>query len=155
VVTNLSRRPRDEIDRIMTDNRLGVYVGIDPTAPSLHIGHMLPLMSLFWMYVHGYQAVTLVGGATARIGDPTNRLITREKVHENRRATMIDNMRYQLRKIWVNVEAYGLRHGYRWESTWRRGLVNNEIWMKNLPIMEVLQLLGTGVRMGSMLAKDT
>ena len=44
----------------MTKKRIGAYVGIDPTAPSLHIGHLLPLMSLFWMYVHGFHAVTLV-----------------------------------------------------------------------------------------------
>lgn len=35
-------------------------MGIDPTAPSLHVGHLVPLMALFWMYVHGFYAVTLV-----------------------------------------------------------------------------------------------
>ena len=44
----------------MTQKRIGAYVGIDPTAQSLHLGHLLPLMALLWMYVHGFQAVTLV-----------------------------------------------------------------------------------------------
>lgn len=44
----------------MDQKRIGAYVGIDPTAPSLHVGHLVPLMALFWMYVHGFQSVTLV-----------------------------------------------------------------------------------------------
>ena len=44
----------------MTEERIGAYVGIDPTASSLHLGHLLPLMALLWMYVHGFEAVTLV-----------------------------------------------------------------------------------------------
>lgn len=44
----------------MTNKRVGLYAGIDPTAPSLHIGHMLPFMVLGWAYVHGMKAVWLV-----------------------------------------------------------------------------------------------
>jgi tyrosyl-tRNA synthetase len=107
------------------------------------------------MYVHGYQAVTLVGGATAKIGDPTDRLTTREEVHRNVRTENTVRMHYQLKKLWVNVEAYGLKYGYRWEWAWTRGLLNNATWMNTLPVMELLQILGPGVRMGSMMAKET
>lgn len=147
--------PRDEVDKMMIDERVGAYVGIDPTAASLHIGHMLPLMSLFWMFVHGYHTVTLLGGATAKIGDPTDRLTTREYVHRHTRTENMVRMHYQLKKLWVNVEAYGLKYGYKWEWAWKRGLVNNNTWMNKLGIMEVLQVLGPGVRMGPMLAKET
>jgi tyrosyl-tRNA synthetase len=140
---------------MMTSRRLGAYVGIDPTAASLHIGHLLPLMSLFWMYVHGYHTVTLVGGATSKIGDPTGRLTSREDIHRHTRAQYVINIHYQLKKLWINVEAYALKYGYRWEWAWKRGLVNNNAWMNKLPIMEVLQILGPGVRLGDMLAKDT
>ena len=51
----------------MTNKRVGAYVGIDPTAPSLHVGHLLPLMSLFWMYVSGFHAVTLVGALSSLV----------------------------------------------------------------------------------------
>lgn len=53
-------RNRDDLDRLITNKRIGAYVGIDPTAPSLHVGHLIPLMALFWMYVHGMKAVSLV-----------------------------------------------------------------------------------------------
>lgn len=52
---------RDALNRMWTERRVGVYVGVDPTAPSLHIGHMLPFMVLAWAYVHGIRAVFLVG----------------------------------------------------------------------------------------------
>lgn len=51
---------RRDFDNLMTDKRVGVYAGIDPTAASLHVGHMIPLMALFWMYIHGIHAYTLV-----------------------------------------------------------------------------------------------
>lgn len=140
---------------MMTDRRVGAYVGIDPTAQSLHVGHLLPLMSLFWMYVHGYHAITLVGGATAKIGDPTGRLTSRDHVHRSIRAQYMVSIHYQLKKLWLNVEAYGVKYGYKWEWAWKRGLLNNNTWMNKLPILEVLQILGPGVRMGSMLAKET
>jgi tyrosyl-tRNA synthetase len=140
---------------MMIDERVGAYVGIDPTAASLHVGHMLPLMSLFWMYVHGYHTVTLLGGATAKIGDPTDRLTTREEVHRATRTENMVKMHYQLKKLWVNVEAYGLKYGYKWEWAWKRGLVNNNIWMNKLGIMEILQVLGPGVRIGPMLGRET
>jgi tyrosyl-tRNA synthetase len=53
-------RPRESLDFLLTKKRIGVYVGVDPTAPSLHVGHLLPLMALYWMHLHGYRAVTLV-----------------------------------------------------------------------------------------------
>ena len=55
---------RDTLDALLTEKRIGAYVGIDPTASSMHVGHLLPLMVLYWLYIHGYHAVSLVGGQT-------------------------------------------------------------------------------------------
>jgi tyrosyl-tRNA synthetase len=141
----------------MTETRLGAYVGIDPTASSLHIGHLLPFMALAWMYVHGYHAVTLLGGATSKIGDPTDRLTTREKVHSSVRTANLVGMHYQLKKLWANIEAYGRRHGFFEGTPWalHRELENNNQWWNKLPLIEVLQVLGPGMRLGPMLARDT
>ncbi|KAI9743584.1 MAG: tyrosyl-tRNA synthetase [Claussenomyces sp. TS43310] len=146
---------RDTLDELMTSKRVGAYVGIDPTASSLHAGHLLPLMCLFWMYVHGYHTVSLLGGATAKIGDPTDRLVSREKQVASIRTANMVAMHYQLKKLWINVEAYGRNFGYVHDWAWHRELVNNNAWMNKLSIMEVLQVLGSGMRMGTMLAKDT
>ena len=59
-LTQSQRRERNELDQLMTNKRIGAYVGVDPTAPSLHVGHLLPLMALFWLHVHGFHTVSLV-----------------------------------------------------------------------------------------------
>ena len=139
----------------MTEKRLGAYVGIDPTAASLHVGHMLPLMSLFWMYVHGYHTITLIGGATAKIGDPSDRLKTRAASTKSVQVHNLVSMHYQLERLWLNVETYGKKYGYIPNGTWKRALFNNGAWWDKTTLIEVLQTLGPGMRMGSMLARDT
>lgn len=51
---------RQEVDKMLTNERIAVYCGIDPTAPSLHVGHLVPMMALFWMYLCGFEAISLV-----------------------------------------------------------------------------------------------
>jgi tyrosyl-tRNA synthetase len=53
---------RDALDWLLTRKPVGAYVGVDPTAPSMHVGHLLPLMALYWLHLHGYRTVTLVSG---------------------------------------------------------------------------------------------
>ena len=65
-IANAARRKRDDLDEFMTGTRIGAYVGIDPTASSIHIGNLVPLMALFWLYVNGYRAVSLVCDETPR-----------------------------------------------------------------------------------------
>jgi tyrosyl-tRNA synthetase len=51
---------REDLDHLLTERRVGAYVGVDPTAPSLHIGHLVPFMALGWFFIHGYSSVFLV-----------------------------------------------------------------------------------------------
>lgn len=51
---------RDALNRVLVESRVGVYCGVDPTAASLHVGHMVPFMALGWMYIHGYSSTFLV-----------------------------------------------------------------------------------------------
>ncbi|KAL8946475.1 MAG: hypothetical protein Q9222_007136 [Ikaeria aurantiellina] len=147
--------PKNDLNSLMNQKRVGAYVGVDPTAPSLHIGHLVPLMALFWMYVHGFHSVTLVGGATAGVGDPTGRTKDREKMPSHVRKANMVTMHYQLKTLWANVEAYGRGYGYQSEWAWRRAVKNNNAWLNKLPFIEVLQLLGSGIRVGTMLGRDT
>ncbi|KAL8726810.1 MAG: hypothetical protein Q9166_006492 [cf. Caloplaca sp. 2 TL-2023] len=146
---------KESLKSLMDQKRVGAYVGIDPTAPSLHVGHLVPLMALFWMYVHGFQAVTLIGGTTAGIGDPTGRTKDRESMSTNVRKANMVTMHYQLKALWANIETYGRKYGYQWEWSWRRAITNNNMWWNKLPFMEVLRLLGHGLRVGTMLGRDT
>ena len=139
----------------MKQYRIGAYVGIDPTANSLHVGHLLPLMALFWMYMHGFRAHTVVGGATAKIGDPTDRLESREEMNKVTLTTNITKVHYQLKRIWLNVDAQAARYGYKKTWAWQRGIFNNSMWYNNLPFVEVVQRLFKGMRLGPMLSRDT
>lgn len=145
----------DDIRKLLNEKRTGAYVGIDPTAPSLHLGHLLPLMPLFWMYMNGFRAITLIGGATARIGDPTGRLVSRDKMASSDVAMNMVKIHYQLKKLWVNADTQARRYGYKKTWAWRRGILQNGHWWNKLPLVEVLQRLGTGMRIGPMLSRDT
>lgn len=139
----------------MRCSRIQAYVGIDPTAESLHIGHLVPLMPLFWMYLHGYGATTLIGGATAKIGDPTDRLQSRERLDRTTQTKNMTKIHYQLKRIWLNVEEQARRHGYKKTWAWRRAVVNNNTWWNKLPMLEVLRRVGDAMRVGPMLSRDT
>ncbi|ERS96831.1 tyrosine-tRNA ligase [Sporothrix schenckii ATCC 58251] len=146
---------REDIRKLLTEKRIGAYVGIDPTAPSLHVGHLLPLMPLFWMYMNGYRAVTLIGGATAKIGDPTDRLKSRDEMKNAVVAMNMVKIHFQLKKLWTNVEEQARRYGYVKTWAWRRGVLQNGHWWNKLPLLEVLQRLGAGLRIGPMLSRDS
>ncbi|KAH8655185.1 tRNA synthetase class I [Xylariales sp. PMI_506] len=144
-----------QIWELMRRKRIGAYVGVDPTAPSLHVGHLLPLMALFWMYVHGYRAHTIIGGATVKIGDPTDRLQAREKLPRTDVTTNITKMHYQMKRIWANVDTLAKTHGYEKELSWERALLNNSHWHGSTPFIQVVTRLFKGIRMGPLLSRDT
>ncbi|KAL2814297.1 hypothetical protein BJX63DRAFT_201733 [Aspergillus granulosus] len=146
---------RDLLHRIFTQKRAGLYAGVDPTAPSLHVGHMLPFMVLAWAYVWGLPVTWLLGGSTSRVGDPTGRTKGREQVHSSIRKANMASMHMQLKKLGASVEEYGKRHGYKRQWVWRRALVNNNVWWNKQPFFEVLRDLGQYMRLGPMLGRDT
>lgn len=57
--------------------------------------------------------------------------------------------------MWINVEKHARDYGYEWEWAWRRELTNNNAWLNKLTALELLKYLGSGVRLGTMLGKDT
>ncbi|PNY28287.1 Tyrosine-tRNA ligase [Tolypocladium capitatum] len=145
----------ERIKEVMRIKRIGAYVGVDPTADSLHIGHLLPFMPLFWMWFHGYPAVTLLGGATARIGDPTGRLQSREHISNSDISKNITKLHYQLSRLWRNVIT--LRDKYGHENDWaaKRHLLNNNMWLQGLSIYDFTKRLARHTRIGPMLGRDT
>lgn len=145
----------EQIGELMRRKRIGAYVGIDPTAASLHLGHLLPLMPLFWMYIHGFRAISVLGGATAKVGDPTDRLQTRDEVSKADRSMFITKMHYQLKRIWINVDAQAARFGYEKEWSWNRELLNNSQWYNTTSFVEVVQRLFKRMRIGPMLTRET
>ena len=78
----------DELGDKMTQEMITGYVGFDPSADSLHVGNMVPIMGLAWLQRLGHQPIALAGGGTGMIGDPSGKtkersLLTEEKVQDN------------------------------------------------------------------------
>lgn len=112
-------------------------------------------MVLFWLYQHGHHTVSLVGGATAKVGDPSGRLTSRAKTAEAVTESNLQAMHAQVAQLWQNAIQYGIRHGQGGEGVGRKELLNNAQWLDNLNILQFLKLMGNGMRVGTMLGRDT
>jgi len=96
-----------------------------------------------------------LGGATSKIGDPTGRTTARVGMTSTERKANIVSMHYQIKRLWGNVEHMGRKHGYKREIYWHRELANNAIWWNNITFVDILKYLGPGLRLGTMLSRDT
>src|SRR5437868_15290067 len=81
----------DDLDAYLNDARRTMYVGFDPTADSLHLGSLIPVMALAHVQRHGHRPLALVGGGTGLIGDPSGKasertLLTKEQSERNAEA---------------------------------------------------------------------
>ena len=66
--------------KMMKGERLTLYLGIDPTGPTLHLGHVIPLLRLSKFQKLGHRVILLMGDFTAMVGDPTDKMATRKKL---------------------------------------------------------------------------
>ena len=78
----------DALDPLAKSQAITAYIGFDCTAPSLHVGSLLPIMMLHWMQQTGHRPIALMGGGTTRVGDPSGkdesrRILTDEIIDEN------------------------------------------------------------------------
>lgn len=120
------------------------YVGIDPTADSLHIGHLVSIMLLKHLQIAGHKPLALVGGATGMIGDPSfkaaeRKLLTPEEVQHN-----VDCIRQQLSKF---LDFDNPVNGAE--------IVNNYDWMKDYLFLDFIRDVGKHITVNYMMAKDS
>lgn len=129
-----------------------VYCGFDPTADSLHAGHLLPLIGLLHFRNAGHHVIALIGGATARIGDPSGKSKERECLS----ATVVDsNARYMLEslhQIFTNHELYFCSDPQRLGSM---RVLNNASWYRDWNVVEFLAEAGRYFRMGTLLSRHS
>ncbi len=121
------------------------YVGIDPTADSLHIGHLVGVMMLKHFQVAGHRPIVLVGGATGMIGDPSGKSAERNLLDEKTLRHNQDALQKQLAKL-LDFDA---------ETENRAVLVNNYDWMKEYSFLEFIRDIGKHITVNYMMAKDS
>ena len=134
-----------ETEQHLMEGLRAAYVGIDPTADSLHIGHLVGVMMLRHFQKCGHKPYALVGGATGMIGDPSGKSAERNLLTEEVLAHNIKGIRKQLAKF-LNFES---------EAPNRAELVNNYDWMKEFSFLSFIRDIGKHITVNYMMAKDS
>ncbi|KAH3679486.1 hypothetical protein WICMUC_000931 [Wickerhamomyces mucosus] len=147
----------DELESLLLkDVKLGIYSGADPSAKSLHLGNLLPLILLLHFNLRGHNIIGLVGGATGEVGDPSGRTTERDVIKDEIR---LDNVK----RISNQMEGF-LNNGVRYVksisinkiiSNGSRETVNNLSWWENVSLLKFLAQFGKHIRISSMLARDS
>ncbi|MCP2035232.1 tyrosyl-tRNA synthetase [Planomicrobium sp. HSC-17F08] len=129
--------------KLLDEQKISLYCGVDPTADSMHIGHIVPLLTLRRFQKHGHQPILLVGGATGMIGDPSGRneerqLQTTEQIDKN-----VEAIKVQMEQIFDFNSENGAR------------MVNNRDWIGEMSVIEFLRDYGKLISVNYMLAKES
>lgn len=131
-------------EEFLRSNRAKVYVGFDPTALSLGIGNMVPIMLLVHFQRHGHIPVALVGGATGMVGDPSGKSAERNLLSKEQLAKNQERIREQL-STFLDFELE--------ENS--AELYNNYDWFKNMSFLDFLRDVGKHLTINYMTAKDS
>ena len=121
------------------------YVGIDPTADSLHIGHLVGVMLLKHFQMAGHKPIALIGGATGMVGDPSGKSNERNLLSE-------EALRHNQNAIKAQLERF-LDFNSGAENA--AELVNNYDWMKDFSFLEFIRMVGKHITVNYMMAKDS
>lgn len=128
--------------RALLDNQVTCYIGFDPTASSLHVGSLVPIMSLVHMQRHGHRPIALVGGGTGLIGDPSGRTEMRKILTKKEISRNAEGLREQLSQFLDFQDD-------------RAQLLNNAQWLTMLNYIEFLRDIGRHFSVNRMLTAES
>ena len=131
------------LDQRLRQGPITAYVGFDPTAESLHVGNLVPVMGAAWLQRFGHTPIILIGGGTGMVGDPSGKrderpVLPLEQIDRNAAA-----IQQQLSRF------------LDFHSTNAARLRNNADWLRRLPLMEFLRDTGKHLTLGFMLQKES
>ena len=134
----------DALDALAREKAITAYIGFDCTAPSLHVGSLLPIMLLYWLQQTGHRPIALMGGGTTRVGDPSGkdesrRLLTDETINEN-----LKGIRAIFSKFLTFEDAGG-----------SAVMANNADWLNTLNYIDFLRDVGRHFSINRMLSFDS
>ena len=132
---------KEQLDKELTS----AYVGIDPTADSLHIGHLVSVMMLKHFQLAGHKPIALVGGATGMIGDPSGKSQERNLLDENTLRHNQECLKVQLSRF-LDFES---------DAPNAAEMVNNYDWMKDFSFLNFIRDIGKHITVNYMMSKDS
>lgn len=132
----------EELYELLGKESVPFYIGFDPTADSLHIGHYIPIMAMAWMQRYGHKPIALFGGGTGMIGDPSGRsdmrqMMTRETIDHN-----IECFKKQMSRF-ISFEGENAAI-----------VANNADWLLNLNYVDFLRDIGVYFSVNKMLTAE-
>jgi tyrosyl-tRNA synthetase len=131
----------DKINDILENEKVTFYIGFDPTADSLHVGHFIPLMVMSHMQKAGHKPIAIIGGGTTMVGDPTGKtdmrkMLTLDEIDEN-----AERFKLQISKF-INFEDN------------KAIMINNADWLLKLNYVDFLREIGVHFSVNRMLTAD-
>lgn len=132
-----------ELARLLATERVTAYVGFDPTAPSMHVGHLLPALGLARLQRAGHRPIALVGGGTGFIGDPSGKTSERTLLDAEQLAANVAGLRTHLGRL------------LDFESRDGALLVDNAEWLCGLTVIEFLRDIGKHFSVNAMIVRDS
>jgi len=132
-------------DEQLAKEMTAAYVGVDPTADSLHIGHLVSIMMLKHFQVAGHKPLMLVGGATGMIGDPSGKSAERNLLNEEALSANQAGIKSQMAKF-LDFDS---------DAKNAAEMVNNYDWMKNFSFLDFIRDVGKHITVNYMMSKDS
>ena len=132
----------EDLYKTLGEKSVKFYVGFDPTADSLHIGHYIPIMAMAWMQRYGHTPIALFGGGTGMIGDPSGRSDMRQMMTKETIAHNIDCFKKQMSRF-ISFEGENAAIG-----------CNNADWLLNLNYVDFLRDIGAHFSVNKMLTAE-
>ncbi len=132
------------LDDLLSKEVVTAYIGFDPTGPSLHVGHMTQIMLLYWFQQTGHRPITLMGGGTTMVGDPSGKdesrqLLTAEQIEDNKTKIKVGFSTF----LDFNDDSNGAI------------MADNADWLLKLNYIEFLRDYGKHLSVNAMLARDS
>lgn len=134
----------EALDALAQSGRVTAYIGFDCTAPSLHVGSLLPIMMLYWMQQTGHRPIALMGGGTTRVGDPSGKDETRQILTD----AQIEKNLNGIRAIFSKFLKFG-------DGPNDAIMANNADWLNNLNYIDFLRDVGRHFSVNRMLSFDS
>ncbi len=132
------------LDTLFAKETVTAYIGFDPTAPSLHAGSLIQIMMLHWLQATGHRAISLMGGGTGMVGDPSFK-------EESRQLMTVDTIEgniASIKQVFSNYLNYGNGNNDAL-------MINNAEWLRSLNYLEFLRDVGRHFSVNRMLAFDS
>jgi tyrosyl-tRNA synthetase len=130
-----------EIKRLLSGEPITFYIGFDPTADSLHLGHFIQIMVMMHMQKAGHRPIAVIGGGTAMVGDPTGKTEMRQMLTEKDINQNAEALKKQISRYLDIGEDKGV-------------VINNALWLKDLKYIQFLREIGVHFSVNRMLTAE-